>query len=58
MSDQIHSLERPDAGDASDEDARLIDALMAQPIKSQPAVLVFGDDDVHGFTPIPRSRAG
>lgn len=38
------------AGNAS-ELASQIDALMAQPIKSRPAVLVFGDDDVHGFTP-------
>ncbi len=44
------------AGEAS-ELASLIDDLMAQPIKSRPAVLVFGDDDVHGFTPAARPRA-
>jgi hypothetical protein len=33
------------------ETARLIDALMAQPIKGRPAVIVVGDPDVIGFTP-------
>jgi len=35
------------------ETARLIDALMAQPIKGRPAVIVVGDPDVTGFTPAP-----
>jgi len=28
-----------------------IDELMALPIKKPPAIIVFGDDDVVGFTP-------
>ena len=30
-----------------------IDELMAMPIKPPPAVTVFGDDAVVGFTPVP-----
>jgi hypothetical protein len=37
--------------------ARLIDALMAQPIKGRPAVIVVGDPDVTGFTPAPAPKA-
>ena len=30
-----------------------IDALMREPVKDWPAVIVVGDDDVVGFTPAP-----
>ncbi len=39
--------EPPPEPDAAQE----IEALMAQPIKAQPAVTIFGDDDVVGFNP-------
>lgn len=60
--DEIRSIEPAPTGDKAADGAApwasLIDILMAQPIKTRPAVLVFGDDDVHGFTPAPRPRAG
>lgn len=37
------------------EAAAEIDALMALPIKQQPKVVVFGDDDVAGYNPAPVS---
>jgi hypothetical protein len=33
-----------------------IEVLMAQPIKAQPAVTIFGDDDVVGFNP-PKAKS-
>jgi hypothetical protein len=37
-----------------EETARLIDALMAEPPKPLPAIIVFGDDAVFGITPAKR----
>ena len=39
------------APEHSELTARLIDALMAQPVKTRPAVTIIGDDDVTGFDP-------
>jgi len=36
--------------------AQTIDAMMAGPIKTRPAVIVLGDDAVTGFTPIEAAR--
>lgn len=43
-------------GDAflDDEARRLIDALMAEPPKGLPAIIVIGDDAVFGITPPKR----
>jgi hypothetical protein len=38
----------------TDEDqAALIDRLMAGPVKQRPKITVFGDDDVVGINPAP-----
>lgn len=37
-----------------EETQRLIDALMAEPPKELPAIIVFGDDAVFGITPAKR----
>ena len=41
----------PPQGEAAAERARMIETLMAQPIRARPSVVVFGDDAVVGFTP-------
>jgi hypothetical protein len=47
--------ERPAAGDSEPEEAaRLIDALMAEPPKGLPSIVVVGDDAVFGITPAKR----
>lgn len=38
------------------ERAAQIDALMDLPIKQQPQITVFGDDDVVGINPAPTSK--
>lgn len=37
--------------------AALIEALMALPVKAQPAVTIVGDDDVTGIDPLRESPA-
>lgn len=52
MDDPENSPRDPDPGEL----ARRIDELMAGPIKQPPAVTVFGDDAVTGFTPALATR--
>jgi len=35
----------------ADETGRQIEALMRQPVKEPPSIIVVGDDDVFGITP-------
>jgi hypothetical protein len=45
---------RRDERPAEDQDqAALIDKLMAGPVKQRPKITVFGDDDVVGINPAP-----
>jgi hypothetical protein len=45
---------RPEHPAAEDQDqAALIDQLMAGPIKQRPKISVLGDDDVVGINPAP-----
>ena len=39
--------------DEAQDQAALIDQLMAGPIKQRPKITVFGDDDVVGINPAP-----
>jgi hypothetical protein len=41
-----------------DEMTKRIDRLMAGPVKERPAIVVFGDDDLVGFTPAPPPGSG
>ena len=52
--DAIPGREMDGAVKIDAETRRLIDALMAEPPKDLPAILVFGDDAVFGITPAKR----
>ncbi len=52
--DAIPGREMDGAVKIDAETRRLIDALMAEPPKDLPAIVVFGDDAVFGITPAKR----
>lgn len=47
------TFQADDGGDAETEIARQIEALMREPVKEPPSIIVVGDDDVFGITPAP-----
>ena len=54
MIDALFRRRRPERRADEDQDqAALIDQLMAGPIKQRPMITVFGDDDVVGINPAP-----
>ena len=52
--DAMTGREMDGAVKIDEETRRHIDALMAEPPKDLPAILVFGDDAVFGITPAKR----
>jgi hypothetical protein len=45
------TFQADDGADAQTEFAGQIEALMRQPVKLPPAIIVVGDDDIFGITP-------
>ena len=45
------TFEADEDGEAETELGRQIEALMRQPVKEPPSIIVVGDEDVFGITP-------